>query len=314
MSQPDLRPFSQKFAMWLIKSRAGLKFSTRGKTKAALVDIEGVQNDRIDVPSREAGRFIGTRVYKPKGSHGPLPIVVYFHGGGYATGWPERHHAFYKRLIDTRPCIIVVPAFRSSLDAPYPAGHEDCYDTLLWVRDNVSELGGRSDWIAVAGNSSGGGIALSMAMQARDTGDLKLAFQMPLYPMIDDRSNRWSKLPSNKITWSKHHGILAWHLLLKTIRTEKTYNISAYAAPARATDLSNLPPTISYVGTHDILLNEVESIAERLKAAGNDICYRTFDGLFHAMEDSVPTAGVSQEVHSWVETQFASYVDQYCSD
>lgn len=313
MSKTDLRPASQKFAMWLIKSPLGLKLSARGRKKAANVQLDGVHNETIQIPRRDGSGTIRARVYKPKGVTGPLPIVVYYHGGGYATGWPERHHAFYKRLMDTRPCIIVAPAFRLSIEAPYPAGHDDCYDALLWVRDHAQDLGGRADWIISAGNSSGGGLALSMAMRARDRGDLKLAFQMPLYPMIEDRSTRWSALAADKITWSKSHGVLAWHLLLQGQRRQKTYQIPADAAPARAEDLTGLPPTISYVGSHDILLSEAQTMADRLQQAGNPSAFRVFENLFHAMEDSVPDAGPSQEVHDWTQAQFASYVDQYCA-
>lgn len=143
---------------------------------------------------------------------------------------------------------------------------------------------------------------------------MNLAFQMPLYPMIDDRSNYWADLPANKITWSKQHGILAWHLLLKDVRTEKTYKIPSDAAPARAEDLSGLPPTLSYVGANDIVKNEAEAIAGRLTESGVTVSFRTFDNLFHAMEDSVPDAPVSQEVQQWAQAEFAAFVDRYCAD
>lgn len=313
MSQEDLRPTSQKFAMWLVKSQLGLKISARGRKKAADTALYGVKNETLSVPRSDGSGSTRVRVYKPLDAKGPLPILVYYHGGGYATGWPERHHATYQRLMKAYPCIIVAPAFRLSIEAPYPAGHNDCYDTLLWAAQNAEMLGGRPDWIGVGGNSSGGGLAISMALRARDTGDVKLAFQMPLYPMIDDRASNWTTLPANKITWSRQHGVLAWHLLLKDLRAEKRYEIPEYAVPARATDLSGLPPALSYVGTHDILLNEVETFVQRLKDAGNPARFRTFDTLFHAMEDSVPDAKVSVDVHDWIAREFAELLGQTCA-
>ncbi|WP_422049778.1 alpha/beta hydrolase [Shimia sp.] len=302
----------QRFAMWLIKRPAGLRFSLRGSKKAALRDLEGAVNERVAIPRRDGNGTIRTRIYKPANAKGPLPVVVYFHGGGFATGWPERHHAIYQRLMKTRPCIIVAPAFRSSLKAPYPAGHDDCYDALLWARDNAESIGGNSQSIIVAGNSSGGGIALSTALRARDTGEVNIAFQMPLYPMVDDRSKNWSALPKDKITWTKEHGVMAWHLLLRGLRAEKRYDIPAYAVPALATDLSKLSPMLSYVGADDILMNEVKDIAERVEAAGNDVTFRVFDGLFHAMEDNVPDAQPTIDVHNWVEREFGRMIDQHC--
>lgn len=312
MSHPDPRPFSQKFAMWLIKSRLGLKISAKGRTKAAETQLQGAHNETVHIQRSTEDGTIRARVYTPENAQGPLPIVVYFHGGGYATGWPERHHATYKRLMDAKPCIIVAPAFRLSIEEPYPAGHDDCYDTLLWVKENTAHLGGRPDWIAVAGNSSGGGLAMSMALRARDTKDVQLAFQMPLYPMVDDRASKWSDLPANKITWTKRHGVLAWHLLLKSLRSEKRYDIPAYAVPARARDFSNLPATLSYVGSNDILRKEVETLISNLEEAGNKVRFRVFDDLFHAMEDSVPDHATSKDVHAWIDREFAKMIDRYC--
>lgn len=312
MSKHDSRPFAQKAAMWLIKSPLGLKISARGRKKAAALDLDGVQNETVQIRRRDGNGGIRARIYRPLDSTGPLPIVVFFHGGGYATGWPERHHAFFKRLMDARPCIIVAPAFRLSIEAPYPAGHNDCYETVLWARDHAENIGGRADWVGVAGNSSGGGLALATALRARDTGELHLAFQMPFYPMIDDRPNRWTDLPDDQATWTKRHGVLAWHLLLKDLRARKRYDIPAYAAPARAEDLSGLPPTLSYVGTRDILRAESEIMADRLRAAGNDIRFRLFDGLFHAMEDSVPETPEAKAVHGWVAGEFRRLIDISC--
>ena len=313
MSHTDLRPTSQKVAMWLIKSPLGLKISARGRKKAAETTLDGVENVTLSVPRSDGSGSTRVRIYKPRDAQAPLPILIYFHGGGYATGWPERHHDTYQRLMQAYPCIIVAPAFRLSIEAPYPAGHDDCYDTLLWVAKNAEHLGGRQDWIGVGGNSSGGGLALSMALRARDTGDLRLAFQMPLYPMIDDRASNWADLPAHKITWSRQHGVLAWHLLLKSVRAEKRYEIPEYAVPARAQDLTNLPPTLSYVGTHDILLNEVQTLVQTLRTAGNDTRFAVFEDLFHAMEDSVPDAGVSTDVHDWLAREFASLLAQVCA-
>lgn len=312
MAHPDPRPFKQRFAMWLIKSPAGLRLSARGRKKAAKQTLQGVVNETVAIPRRGAQGAIRARVYKPKGAAGPLPVVVYYHGGGFATGWPERHHATFARLIETRPCIIVAPAFRLSIEAPYPAGHDDFYDALLWVRDHLDQLGGQANGIIVAGNSSGGGLALSAALRARDTGDVQIAFQMPLYPMVDDQAQNWTQLPKHLTTWKKEHAVLAWHLLLRTVRAEKRYDIPAYAAPARAQDLSNLPPMLSYVGAHDILLNEASAIAERIAQAGTPVTFRIFETLFHAMEDSAPNSPQGQAVQHWLSQEFGRMVDQYC--
>lgn len=312
MAKPDPRPFKQRFAMWMIKSPAGLRLSARGRKKASQQQLDGVKNETLAIPRRGGQGAIPTRVYRPHNSDGPLPVVLFFHGGGFATGWPERHHALFARLMKARPCIIVAPAFRLSIEAPYPAGHEDCYDALIWLRDHIEHLGGQAHGIILAGNSSGGGLALSTALRARDTGEVSIAFQMPLYPMVDDRAKNWADLPKHQTTWKKEHGVLAWHLLLRSLRARKRYDIPVYATPARAKDLTNLPPMLSYVGGHDILVNEVTDIARRCSEAGNAVTFRVFDTLFHAMEDSVPDSPQATEVHAWLSAEFGRMVDLYC--
>lgn len=299
--------------MRLIKSPLGLKISARGRNKAAGKELENAVNETVMIPRGTGSGDIRARVYKPKNAKGPLPIVVFFHGGGYATGWPERHHAFYQRLMKSRPCIIVAPAFRLSIEAPYPAGHDDCYDALLWVRDHAEHLGGNADNLILAGNSSGGGLVLSTALRARDSGDVKIAFMMPLYPMIDDRASNWTTLPKNKITWTREHGVLAWHLLLRELRSQKRYDIPAYAVPALAEDVSGLPPSLGYVGDLDILQAEAEAMTKRMEQAGCNVTFRTVPGLFHAMEDSAPETPQALEVNQWVSAQFARMVDSYCT-
>ena len=120
------------------------------------------------------------------------------------SNWPTTGHAVSARrrlrsrgarairlehqgFIETEPCIIVAPDYRKAVKSPYPAAFNDCYDTLLWIRDNAASLGGRTDGFIVSGHSAGGGLAAAVSLKATDTGEVKIAFQMPLYPMIDDR-------------------------------------------------------------------------------------------------------------------------------
>ncbi|MEO3413105.1 alpha/beta hydrolase [Roseovarius sp. CAU 1744] len=312
MAQPDIRPASQKFAMALVRSQTGLRLSRMGAKKGAKQVLDGCVNETVEVPRSNGQGTIRTRVYKPKGDARDLPIVVSFHGGGFATGWPERHHAFYRRLMESRPCIVVAPAYTVSIDAPFPAAHDDCYDTVLWVREHAAKLGGSGD-IILAGNSSGGGLALSCALRARDCGDAKIAFVMPLYPMIDDRSSNWPQLDKKLLTWNVTNSVLSWHLYLKDIRARKRYEIPAYAVPARAADLSGLPPLLGFVGNHDIIFAEYQHFVDRLIAAGGTAVFKVFAETFHAMEDSAPNLPRSREINQWVSDSFSAMVDTFCT-
>jgi acetyl esterase/lipase len=152
-------------------------------------DIRGLVCRERHIPSRNGGAPIRVRVYRPTAAAGPLPVMLYLHGGGYVRGVPEQFGSIIKAFIETEPCIVVAPDYRKAVEAPYPAAFNDCYDTLLWIRDNAASIGGRTDGFIVSGHSAGGGLAAAVSLKATDTGDAKIAFQMPLYPMIDDRQN-----------------------------------------------------------------------------------------------------------------------------
>ncbi len=312
MGQPDIRPAGQKFAMALVRSQMGLRLSRLGAKKGAKQTLKGFVNETVQIPRRGREGTVRARVYKPTGDTSGLPIVVSFHGGGYATGWPERHHAFYQRMMESRPCIVIAPAYTVSIDAPYPAAHNDCYDTVLWARDNADSLGGSGD-IVLTGNSSGGGLALSCALRARDSGDVKISFMMPLYPMMDDRSVNWAKIDKNLLTWNVTNNVLAWHLYLKDVRAMKRYDVPTYAVPALETNLSGIPPLMSFVGEHDIILAETQDFVERFRKAGGTAVFQVYQNTFHAMEDSVPDLPTSKVINAWVSEQFGKMVDAYCT-
>ena len=105
-------------------------------------NIRGLVCRERHIPSRNGGSPIRVRIYRPTAAVGPLPVMLYLHGGGYVHGVPEQFGSIIKDFIETEPCIIVAPDYRKAVEAPYPAAFNDCYDTLLWVRDNAASLGG----------------------------------------------------------------------------------------------------------------------------------------------------------------------------
>jgi acetyl esterase/lipase len=159
-------------------------------------------------------------------------------------GVPEQFGSSIKDFIETEPCIIVAPDYRKAVESPYPAAFNDCYDTLLWIRDNAASIGGRTDRFIVSGHSAGGGLAAAVSLKATDTDDAKIAFQMPLYPMIDDRQNSASALETTHPYGMKKP--TGWH---GPVISMAWMNVTPYAAAARCTDYTKLPPTITYVGS-----------------------------------------------------------------
>ena len=207
-----------------------------------------------------------------------------------------------------RECVVVSPDYRLALDAPYPAGLHDCYDTLLWVKEHAAEIGGRDDQIFVAGDSAGGGLTVAVSVLARDKGEVNIAFQMPLYPMIDDRQTNPSAVNNTMPVWSSKHNKVAWELYLQGLQGAE---VPVYAAPARATNFADLPPAATFVGTLDPFADETRMYVEKLKAAGVPAQLKVFEGCYHGFDQVVPNADKSKEAIKFMTDAYAHAVDHY---
>ena len=142
-------------------------------------DAVGLNCSTVFIKSSLDGYAIRTRVYRPIEDHGRLPCFVYFHGGGYVMGVPEGAAELIKLFIKARPCIVIAPDYRKAKQRPFPAGFQDCYDALLWARDNASDLG-CTNKVIIGGHSAGGGLTLAVALKARDSGTCKSAYSQYL--------------------------------------------------------------------------------------------------------------------------------------
>jgi len=272
----------------------------RGKTTRGLVSRQR------HIPSRHGGPPVRVRVYQPTAAAGPLPVMLYLHGGGYVYGVPEQFGSIIRDFIETVPCIIVAPDYRKAVEAPYPAAFNDCYDTLLWIRDNAAAIGGRTDRFIVAGHSAGGGLAAAVSLKATDTGDAKIAFQMPLYPMIDDRQNSPSAVGNDAPVWDSRANRLAWSRYLEGVT-----DVTPYAAPARGTNYTRLPPTITYVGSTEPFRDETKIYVENLRRANVPVEFRVFDGAFHAFDMMVPDAPISKRANQFLRENFQKFAQRY---
>lgn len=270
----------------------------------------GMKCDEAFIPSNQGGPNIRVRIFKPLHSDGPLPGMLYIHGGGYTVGSPDLFLDLTKRFITAEPCVIVTPHYRRALDAPYPAAFDDCYDTLLWMRDHSTSLGIIPDAFIVAGHSAGGGLTAAVSLKATDTRDVHIAFQMPIYPMIDDRMETESAKDNHAPVWDSRANSYAWGQYLRGLRERKA-EIPSYAAAARATDYSKLPPTITFVSGLEPFRDEVTHYVAHLREAGVPVEFRLFEGCFHAFEVLVPKAKISKEAWAFVFDGFSKYMNKY---
>ena len=259
------------------------KAKESSEKKAAKAKSKKAQMRTISL-MRTDGSGMRTVVLAPKDMPAePVPIVLFLHGGGYVLGTAEEKIDFMERLMAASPCVMVAPNYALALDAPYPAALDDAYLALLWTRDNAECLGARSDQLFVVGESAGGGLAAALCIKARDEGEVAIAFQMPLFPMLDDRGITESALDNDAPMWNQKSNELAWRLYLGDLYG--TDGVPALAAPARLESFAGLPPAYSYVGTIEPFYDETRIYFERLREAGVDAHLDTYAGGFHGFDE-----------------------------
>lgn len=269
-------------------------------------NIRGLACRERHIPGRNGGPPIRVRLYGPTAATGPLPVMLYFHGGGYVHGVPEQFGAIIKGFVAAAPCIVVAPDYRKAVESPYPAAFDDCYDTLLWLRDHAASIGGRTDGFIVSGHSAGGGLAAAVSLKAAETGDARIAFQMPLYPMIDDRQDTVSAVGNDAPVWDETANRLAWSRYLDGVK-----NVTPYAAAARGTDYTKLPPTITYVGSLEPFRDETKTYVENLRRAHVPVEFEIFDGAFHGFDVMAPEAPISKRANRFLMENFRKFVQRY---
>lgn len=292
--------------LWLFKLTNSLSRFARGS------DIEWLNCEERWLPRTGEDTSIRVRVYRPRGAGNNLPVLLYLHGGGYAITVPEMSHSLIELFVRERDCVVVAPEYRRSLEKPYPAALNDCYDTLVWIKENAENLGIRDDQIMVAGHSAGGGLTAAITLMARDRKEVNIAYQMPICPMIDDRMITESATDNNAPVWDSKLNAFAWNLYLRDLKNTDT-PIPKYAAPARETDYSGLPPAATYVADLEPFRDETIQYVENLRAAGVHVDFELYQGGIHGFEAMMPNAEISKKATRFVLGCFAYAVDTYCA-
>lgn len=273
-------------------------------------NIDGLQCEERYIPSCDGECQIRVRVFRPKNCTENLPVMLYIHGGGYISGIPEMSLDIIERFIETKPCVVVAPDYRKALTKPFPAGFNDCYDVLLWANTNADKLGAYNDRFIIAGHSAGGGLTAAVTLKARDTQDVHIAFQLPIYPMIDDRQTTDSACNNNAPVWNTNTNNMAWGLYLKSYKESGT-EISPYAAAARNKDYTDFPPTITFVGSIEPFCDETISYVDALKKQGVEVAFKLYEGCFHGFDMLASKSNVAKDAVNFTYLKYAEFYDKY---
>lgn len=256
--------------------------------------LPDVESQEEYVPGLNNAPDVRILTYSPRKCPPGAPAMVYIHGGGLVAGHPEVDDPKCQKLASQMGFKIFSVDYRLAPEVKYPGAIEDCYAVLKWVHENADKLGIDRAKVVVAGESAGGGLSAALSLMARDKKEYKLAYQLLIYPMLDDRTATTADPAADfgEFVWTRSANKFAWQAYLGN--DAGGANTPAYASAARAKDLTGLPPTFIGVGSMDLFLCEDLDYAKRLMAAGVPTEVMVVPGAYHVFDMYVPEAELSR--------------------
>lgn len=276
-----------------------VEVARRGRDDVLPLMNAGLDLTGLDVTDRTVAgapdhRDLTVRVYRPISEPSGAGLL-FIHGGGFTLGNLDSEHARAASTAFGTGATLVSVDYRLAPEHPFPAAIDDCYAALTWIHGAATDLGIDPERIGVLGQSAGGGLAAGLALMARDRGGPALRFQYLGIPELDDRlaSASMGRFVDTPI-WNRPSAEASWRMYLGPDLAEGAGEVSPYAAPARATDLTGLPPAYVSAMEFDPLRDEGIQYALALMAAGVSCELHIFPGTFHGSSSVVGTAEVSR--------------------
>ena len=274
---------------------------------AALIAGRRVGHHDVEIPGHD-GDPISIAVFARDDHTASGPGIVFIHGGGMVLGDRFDHVHIALDWVERHDAVVVSVDYRLAPEFPDPYPVEDCYASLRWTVEHAGELGIDPTRILIAGGSAGGGLAAGTALLARDRGGPALIGQLLLCPMLDDRDRSVSAEQIDGVgVWDRGSNRTGWGALLGT--RSGTGDVSIYAAPARATDLSGLPPAFIDCGSAEVFRDEDVAYASALWAAGVQAELHVWPGGFHGFFEFAPDTVIARRAiaarEAWIDTMLA---------
>ena len=258
---------------------------TKYAEQAAAKPAWDVADMEIEDRTVTADPDVPVRIYRPHRAHG---AIVWLHGGGFVVGDVDTEHLWAARIADGSGAVVISVAYRLAPEHRFPSALDDAYAALAWTAVHAVELGIDPERIAVGGHSAGAGLAAALALRARDQHGPPIRFQLLNEPELDDRQETWSARNFTDTPWANRDVVTAsWRHYLDSAPA------TPYAAPARATDVSGLPPTYIATAEFDPVRDEDIDYALRLLQAGVSVELHQWPGTFHGSQ-AILSADVSQ--------------------
>jgi acetyl esterase len=235
--------------------------------------VAKVEDIKIPVEDTE----ISLRIYTPEGK-GPFPVFIYYHGGGWVLGDLNVIDPILRAVTNSTECLVVSVDYRLAPEFKFPVGPEDCYSATKWVAENIAKYNGDPTRIAVGGDSAGGNLAAVVPLMAKDRGGPSIAYQILLYPVTDFSFDTQSYIENGKDHYLETP---AMHWFADQYLNNEEEKRNPYASPLLAEDVSGLPPALVITCEYDVLRDEGEAYAARLREAGVSVEQTRYDGQIH---------------------------------
>ena len=243
-------------------------------------------------------------IYRPKNVKADAPALVYFHGGGWVFSWTLRYAPQMSNIAAETGFVVIGINYQKAPEHPFPTPFDDCYAGLLWVAKNAKRFGIDPTKIGVGGDSAGGNLAAAVALKAADTGDVKLAYQMLIYPCLDTNFQSKSYLDHETGFGLESVGMQwCWSAYVP-----EAHMSNKYAIPARATNFKNVAPAIIALAEHDVLRDDGANYAIALEKAGVPVTLKEYPGTIHGFFGHGFMVDDAYNLRKWLSAQIVNAV------